>query len=76
MPHRDLDPNALGPDEDWEGNNIAVRCPVCQKVYVVSWLLHADPDGGKGYRECPGCQKSVGRVNGGRQTGGRAHIEW
>jgi hypothetical protein len=36
MPTRELNPNAIGRDEDWEGNNAAFRCPLCQKVFIVS----------------------------------------
>jgi hypothetical protein len=27
-------------DEDWEGNNAAVTCPACGKVFIVSELIH------------------------------------
>ena len=37
----------LGQAEDWEGNNIAVTCPVCGKVYIVSARIH------RGKRACP-----------------------
>lgn len=68
---RELNPDALGPDEDWEGNNVAIRCPVCAKVFIVnSTRMHG------GYRKCPKCGKSGGRVTGGRKSGGSASVEW
>lgn len=73
MPKRDLDPNNLGHDEDWQGNNAAFKCPQCGKVYLVSGSrVHG------GERKCPGCGKSVARISrsGGRQSGGTASIEW
>jgi hypothetical protein len=36
MPTKTLDPNNLGIDEDWEGNNAAFRCSHCSKVFIVS----------------------------------------
>lgn len=77
MPTRSLDPRDLGEDEDWEGNNAAFRCPVCKKVFIVSdTRMHVGPNGEKGYRKCPTCSKSIGRVKGGRKSGGTATIEW
>ncbi len=77
MPIKQLNPDQLGPDEDWEGNNAAFRCPSCQKVFIVSnTRMHMGPRGEKGYRKCPNCEKSVGRVTGGRKSGGSASIEW
>jgi hypothetical protein len=32
MPTRTIDRNAIGQDEDWEGNNAAFTCPLCRKV--------------------------------------------
>lgn len=55
---------------DWEGNNAAITCPPCGKVYVVSGILH--PDG----RKCPQCGKSTGHVKGGKKSGGAAYVEW
>ena len=46
---RTLDKNNLGPDEDWYGNNAAVRCFGCSKVFLTSQVLHR-----KG-RACPRC---------------------
>jgi len=37
-----LDPQSLGKKEDWEGNNIAVECPACEEVFIVSKQLHGD----------------------------------
>ena len=53
--------------EDWRGNNIALNCPVCGKVYIVSGL--ADQKG----RECPNCGKSRGFVD---KQGDAATVEW
>ena len=49
---RNLDKEKLGLLEDWQGNNMALACPVCLKVYIVSGLLHRTG------RECPNCGKS------------------
>jgi len=63
---RELNPKALADDEDWYGNNIAVTCPVCKKVFIVS----AHMKGGE--RNCPKCGQSKGVVNGGKDSGGAA----
>ncbi|MBU4402476.1 MAG: hypothetical protein KJ907_07040 [Actinobacteria bacterium] len=77
MPIRNLIHNELKHDEDWEGNNAALTCPACKKVFIVSdTRMHVDPQGEKGYRKCPACGKSVGRVKGGRKSDGTASIEW
>jgi predicted RNA-binding Zn-ribbon protein involved in translation (DUF1610 family) len=68
MPQRELDPSQIG--EDWEGNNIAITCPACGKVFIVSGLIH------RGQRACPKCGKSTGVLKGGRKTGGTAFIKW
>lgn len=41
MPVKDLNPDGLQQDEDWEGNNAAFTCPVCQYQHcgVASTLL-------------------------------------
>jgi hypothetical protein len=78
MPIRHLDPQALGGDVDWEGNNAALSCPVCKKVFIVSHTqMHVGPNREIGYRKCPSCGKSVGRVGpGGLKSGATASIEW
>ena len=77
MPTKTLMPNDLGQDEDWEGNNAAFKCPLCQKIFIVSdTRMHVSPEGEKGYRKCPSCGKSIGRVTGGRKSEGTASIEW
>jgi hypothetical protein len=77
MPIKNLNPNRLKKDEDWDGNNAAFTCPVCQKVFIVSdTRMHIGPQKEKGYRQCPACKKSIGRVAGGRKSGGTASIEW
>jgi hypothetical protein len=70
MPVKNLDRNNLQQGEDWEGNNIALSCPVCAKVYLVSAILH------RAGRPCPRCQKSTGFVDKGKDSGGSARIEW
>ena len=67
---RHFDPQKLAQSEDWEGNNIAFQCPVCDKVYLVSEQIH------RGVRRCPGCGRSEGHVKGGRKSGGTASIQW
>jgi len=67
MQERVLDKNKLAKTEDWVGNNIAVTCPVCGKVYVVSGALH--PEG----RKCPDCGESVGHVD---KKGENAKLYW
>ena len=69
MKTKELDPLNLGPNEDWEGNNIAFACPTCGHVYIVSKHIH-------GERKCPECGKSRGIVTGGRGSGGTASIIW
>ena len=77
MPVKNLIPDDLKQDEDWEGNNAAFKCPVCQKVFIVSATrMHMSPEKEKGYRKCPSCGKSFGRISGGRKSGGSASIEW
>jgi predicted RNA-binding Zn-ribbon protein involved in translation (DUF1610 family) len=72
MALHNLNPNEMGRDVDWEGNNAAFTCPVCGKVSIVSAMLH-----GNG-RQCPSCHKSTGKVSrkGGRDSDGTASIEW
>jgi len=65
MPRRPIDPRR--PTEDWEGNNIALACPGCGKVYVVSGLIHRQG------RACPICGESTGRVT---IDGQHAEVEW
>jgi hypothetical protein len=68
MPMRSIDPARM--DEDWEGNNIAVTCPVCNKVFIVSGQIH------HGKRSCPNCGKSTGKLEGGRKSSGTASLTW
>lgn len=77
QPFKNLDPHGLEQDEDWEGNNAAFTCPVCQKVLIVSdTRMHLGPHKEKGYGKSPACARSLGRVAGGRESGGTASIEW
>ena len=46
---RFLDKASLGHGEDWFGNNAAVTCFACGKVFLTSQILHR-----KG-RACPQC---------------------
>lgn len=50
--------NKEAQSEDVAGNNIALTCPACGKVYIVSEFLHG------GERSCPKCSKSKGLVKG------------
>ena len=43
-----IDPNAIGHDEDCEGNDAAFRCPMCVKVFTVNDTQM--PVGAKGER--------------------------
>jgi len=70
MQHKEILPLNLGHEEDWEGNNIAFKCPACGKVFIVSEQIHG------GERHCPSCGKSRGMVKGGRKSGGTASIHW
>jgi predicted RNA-binding Zn-ribbon protein involved in translation (DUF1610 family) len=72
MATRSIDPDTAKhrDDEDWEGNNAAFTCPACRKVFIVSEPIH------KGSRPCPRCGKSIGHINGGRKSGGSAHLTW
>jgi hypothetical protein len=38
MPVKNLIPDDLKQDEDWEGNNAVFTCPICQKVFIVRIL--------------------------------------
>jgi len=52
IPVKYPDPNNLGHDEDWEGNNAAFTCPHCGEVFIVSGTrVH------NGERSCPECGK-------------------
>jgi len=71
MPIKELSSHQLGMNEDWEGNNAAFRCPLCDKVFIVnSTRMH------HGQRRCPNCRKSIARITGGRKAEGKATIEW
>lgn len=79
MPIKNLDPDNLGLNEDWEGNNVAFSCPLCKKIFIVNTTrMHKEgPRGEQGYRKCPKCGKSLGHITGpGRKSGGSASIEW
>lgn len=69
MKTKELDPQNLGPKEDWLGNNAAFTCPECGQVYLVSGFL-------KHERPCPACGKSRARVTGSPARGGKAAITW
>ena len=67
MAQRSLDRNLLGTNEDWYGNNAAINCPVCSKLYIVSSFLN------KGSRKCPNprCGQSSIHI-----TKDKVTIEW
>jgi predicted GNAT family N-acyltransferase len=56
MARRKLDKMALRRNEDWYGNNAAVNCFVCGKVFIVSGFLN------KGRRDCPICHKTSAEI--------------
>lgn len=72
MLFKQLDPNKLGLDEDWEGNAAAFTCPHCSKVFIVSGTrIHS------GKRKCPNCKNSTGYCDiKGKKSGGTARLEW
>jgi hypothetical protein len=77
MPLRNLDPQNLAMNEDWEGNNVAFTCPRCGKVFIVTDRPNPQPShDARGVRRCPQCSNSTGQVSGGRDSGGTASIEW
>jgi predicted GNAT family N-acyltransferase len=53
---RHLDKDNMRHEEDWYGNNAAVRCPVCGKVFIVSTFIN------KGQRDCPICHLSSAEI--------------
>ena len=65
-----INPDEIPHDTDWEGNNAAFTCPMCQKVFIVSAQIHS------GSRECPNCGKSTGNIVGGKKSGGSAYIRY
>lgn len=67
---RDLDANNLGYFEDWFGDSIALTCPACKKVFIVSAQLAG------GQRTCPKCGKSKGIVTGSKESRGTATVLW
>jgi hypothetical protein len=71
MSKRAIDLTAKG--EDWFGNNIAVTCPCCSKVYLVSAVL-SETGGKKGERQCPDCKRSTGVVHMGDKK--EAYVMW
>jgi hypothetical protein len=65
MAKRTLDKKNLGQHEDWYGNNAAMRCPVCGKLFIVSRFI------AKGQRRCPKCLRSTAQI-----TSEQVTIEW
>ena len=61
---------ASAKSEDWFGNNAAITCPRCGKVYIVSGFI------GRGERKCPACENSTGVVTGSKDKGGEAYVTW
>jgi predicted RNA-binding Zn-ribbon protein involved in translation (DUF1610 family) len=76
MPVRRLSRRNPRPDEDWEGNNAAVTCPMCGKVFIVSSFFHRGSRRREGVRKCPNCGRSTARVKRGKKSGGTASIKW
>ena len=67
MKTKELDPQNPGQKEDWFGNNAALECPACGKVYIVSSFLKSE-------RPCPGCGKSRARIAGSKGRNGKVII--
>lgn len=65
MAVQNLTKGQLSRDEDWYGNNVALPCPVCRQVFIVSGFIS------KGQRECPRCQKSSAEI-----TEEQVKVEW
>jgi transcription elongation factor Elf1 len=65
---RKLDPEQK--NEDVYGNNAAVACPLCGKVYIVSGLVNK-----KNGRRCPSCGRSTAQF---KDKGGQkiATVSW
>jgi hypothetical protein len=63
---RELNRDHFGLLEDWRGNNIALACPLCLKVFIVSGMIH------RSGRDCPHCGKSKAFVS---QDGKTASVE-
>ena len=67
MQSKDLDKEMLEKTEDIFGNNLAVTCPNCGKVFIVSGMIC------KNGRKCPICNKSSGYID---MDGSNARIEY
>jgi hypothetical protein len=72
MPTRHLDRENRDPDSYWIENNAAFTCPCCNGIFIVSGHLHTHG------RHCPrdGCGRSYAYVEGGKDSGGKAVINW
>lgn len=71
MTRKDLDPNKLGTEDDWFGNNASFKCPICGNTFIVSGALNRNG------RPCTNCGKSKGHCStSGKDSGGTAYIEW
>jgi hypothetical protein len=55
LAQKQLNKKDLGQHEDWYGNNAAINCAVCGKLYIASKFLN------KGFRKCP-CGKSAIKI--------------
>jgi hypothetical protein len=63
----------------YEGNNAAFTCEHCHGVFIVSAMVHPKPggkQGREGQRKCPRCEKSVGNVDGGKNSDGKAWLDY
>lgn len=70
---------ATDPDSAYEGNNAAFVCPHCKHVFIISAAIHPTKGGTQGrdgQRACPSCGKSTGHVAGGRNSGGKAWLDF
>jgi len=62
---RNFGKDSLGLTEDWYGNNVTVRCPICRKQFIVSQFIAS------GRRVCPKCCLSTAEL-----TADRLSICW
>lgn len=65
MAKKHLGKETLARDEDWYGNNAAVHCPSCGRLFIVSGFLNM------GQRQCPSCLRSTAQI-----TNEHLTIEW
>jgi len=67
MESKILETDKMPKEADYHGNNAAVTCPVCGKIFVVSKLID------KGKRVCPVCGKATASIS---EDGKQVKVEW